>query len=101
MWKVAAPLLRLLRAGFCAGFVGAIPAPVPVIETLCLWGLRNCVVSLSDVEQRRQAGSREDLVDHRTDVIEREPAAQGLRLLVQDDQVAQRARRQEFDVPEV
>jgi len=49
------------------------------------------VVSLSDVEQRRQAGSREDLVDHRTDVIEREPAAQGLRLLVQDDQVAQRA----------
>ncbi|HEV2947787.1 MAG TPA: hypothetical protein VGX70_10445 [Gemmataceae bacterium] len=58
-------------------------------------------MSQLDVEQRRQAGSREGFVNHRTDIMKHEPAAQGFRLLVQDDQVAQRARRQELDVPEI
>src|ERR1051325_10815691 len=63
--------------------------------------LQSRLLVLLDVEQLVELGDLEDLVNLRVDAAQDQPAAGGIHLLVQGDELAQRGARQVFDVAEV
>jgi adenine-specific DNA methylase/SAM-dependent methyltransferase len=88
-------------AGAASRSTDALREPTPGIPRNLLQCRQGVLLAVTDHELPVQAGEREHLVDLRVDAAQDEPAARGLQLLAERDQLAQGGARQVLHVMEV